>query len=148
MEALKMKRKIYLFFTLLLTVATAVCMLVACDKQGSAKAEILSKTDTMVVIKVNETEGFATLLDAMNYLQDEGKLTFEFSGGMVVSVEGKTNASDWSACWMLYTSDKEMSNTEWGVVEYDGKSYASAILGAESLTVAVGEYYILSYVSF
>ena len=148
MEALKMKRKIYLFFTLLLTLVTAVCMLVACDKQGSAKAEILSKTDTMVVIKVNETEGFATLLAAMNYLQDEGKLTFEFSGGMIVSVEGKTNASDWSACWMLYTSDKEMSNTEWGVVEYDGKSYASAILGAESLTVAVGEYYILSYVSF
>ena len=148
MEALKMKRKIYLFFTLLLTLVTAVCMFVACDKEGSAKAEILSKTDTMVVIKVNETEGFATLLDAMNYLQDEGKLTFEFSGGMIVSVEGKTNASDWSACWMLYTSDKEMSNTEWGVVEYDGKSYASAILGAESLTVAVGEYYILSYVSF
>ena len=148
MEALKMKRKIYLFFTLLLTLVTAVCMLVACDKQGSAKAEILSKTDTMVVIKVNETEGFATLLAAMNYLQDEGKLTFEFSGGMIVSVEGKTNASDWSACWMLYTSDKEMSNMEWGVVEYDGKSYASAILGAESLTVAVGEYYILSYVSF
>ena len=148
MEALKMKRKIYLFFTLLLTLVTVVYMLVACDKEGSAKAEILSKTDTMVVIKVNETEGFATLLDAMNYLQDEGKLTFEFSGGMVVSVEGKTNASDWSACWMLYTSDKEMSNTEWGVVEYDEKSYASAILGAESLTVAVGEYYILSYVSF
>ena len=50
----------------------SVCMLIACDKEGSAKAEIISKTDTQVVIKVNETEGFATLLDAMNFLKEAG----------------------------------------------------------------------------
>ena len=55
-----MKRKTYALFTLLLTVIMSVCMLVACNKGGSAKAEIISKTDTMIVIKVNETEGFAT----------------------------------------------------------------------------------------
>ena len=107
-----MKRKMYALFTLLLTVVMSVCMLAACDKEGSAKAEIVSKTDTMVVIKVNETEGFATLLDAMFYLQEEGELTFELTGGMVSSIEGKANPADWSACWMLYTSDAEMSNTE------------------------------------
>ena len=120
----------------------------SCDKEGSAKAEILSKTDTMVVVQVNETEGFATLLDAMTYLKDEGKLTFELSGGMVSSIEGKTNPADWSACWMLYTSDKEMSNIEWGTVVYDGNTYGSAILGAESLQVSAGEYYIWSYDTF
>jgi hypothetical protein len=31
-------------------------MLIACDKEGSAKAEVVSKTDIMVVIKVNETK--------------------------------------------------------------------------------------------
>ena len=61
-----MKRKIYYILTILLSVAISVFALVACDKQGSAKAEILTKTDTMVVIQVNETEGFATLIDAMN----------------------------------------------------------------------------------
>ena len=143
-----MKRKIYAFFTLLLTVVMSVCMLVACDKEGSAKAEIISKTDTMVVIKVNETEGFATLLDAMTYLKDEGELVFEITGGMVSSIEGKENPADWSACWMLYTSDAEMSNTEWGSITYDGNTYGSAILGAESLTVSVGAYYIWSYDTF
>jgi hypothetical protein len=123
-------------------------MLIACDKEGSAKAEIISKTDTQVVIKVNETEGFATLLDAMNFLKEAGKLTFELTGGMVSSIEGKANPADWSACWILYTSDTEMSNTEWGTVSYEGNTYGSAIFGAEGLTVSAGEYYIWSYDTF
>ena len=44
-----MKRKIYVLFTLLLTVVMSVCMLAACDKEGSAKAEIVSKTDTVIL---------------------------------------------------------------------------------------------------
>ena len=143
-----MKRKMYALFTLLLTVVMSVCMLAACDKEGSAKAEIVSKTDTMVVIKVNETEGFATLLDAMFYLQEEGELTFELTGGMVSSIEGKANPADWSACWMLYTSDAEMSNTEWGTITYEGNTYGSAILGAEGLEVSAGQCYVWSYDTF
>lgn len=143
-----MKRKMYALFTLLLTVIMSVCMLVACDKGGSAKAEIVSKTDTMVVIKINETEGFATLLDAMTYLKDEGELTFELTGGMVSSIEGKANPADWSACWMIYTSDTEMSNAKWGTINYDGNVYASAIVGAEELQVSSGEYYVWSYDTF
>ena len=143
-----MKRKFYSIVTLFLTVVMSVCMFAACDKEGSAKAEVVSKTDTMVVIKVNETEGFATLLDAMTYLSEEGELSFTVSGGMVSSVEGKENAADWSACWMLYTSDTEMSNKEWGTITYEGNTYGSAILGVESLQVSVGEYYLLSYDTF
>lgn len=143
-----MKRKMYAIFTLLLTIAMSVCMLIACDKEGAAKAEMVSKSDTMVVIKINETEGFATLLDTMTYLKDQGELTFALMGSMVSSIEGKANPADWSACWILYTSDVEMSNTEWGTISYDGNTYGSAILGAESLMVAVGEYYIWSYEEF
>ena len=143
-----MKRKMHALFTLLLTVIMSVCMLVACDMKGSAKAEIVEKTENMVVIKVNETEGFATLLDAMNYLKNEGELTFEIVGGMISSIEGKSNPADFSSCWMLFTSDEEMSNAEWGTTTYNGNTYASAILGAESLTVSAGEYYVLEYVTF
>lgn len=135
----------YVLFTLLLAVVMSVCMLVGCDKEGTAKAEIVSKSDTMVVMKVNETEGFASLLDAMNYLKEEGKLTFELTGGMISSIEGKANPADWSACWMLYTSDTEMSNAEWGTITYEENTYGSAILGAEGLTVSAGEYYVWSY---
>lgn len=143
-----MKRKIYVVVTLLIALLMSVGCLLACDKVGTAKAEIVSKTDTMVVVKVNETEGFATLLDAMTYLKEQGELEFELKDGMVFSVMGKENAADWSACWMLYTSDSEKANDEWGTIEYDGNTYGSAILGAEALEVTAGAYYILSYDTF
>ncbi len=140
-----MKRKMYYLLTFLLTLVVSVFAFASCNQEGGAKAEIVSKTENMVVIKVNETEGFATLLDAMTYLQDEGELSFEITAGMVSSIEGKANPADWSACWMLYTSDEEMSNMEWGTTTYDGNVYGSAIVGAEALQVSAGEYYIWSY---
>ena len=48
-----MKRKIYSIITFLLTLIISVFTLVSCDKEGSAKAEIISKNETMVVIKVH-----------------------------------------------------------------------------------------------
>ena len=143
-----MKRKFTSLISLILTAICAVCLFVSCNKEGTAKAEIVSKNETTVVIKINETEGFATLLDAMTYLKEAGELNFELTGGMVSSIEGKANPADWSACWMLYTSDDELSNTEWGTTEYEGQTYASAAFGAEALQVAVGEYYIWSYQTF
>ena len=140
-----MKRK-FSIVTLLLTLMISVFSLIACDK-GHVKAEIVSKTDSMVVIKVNEAEGFATLLDAMNYLKNEGELAFEITGGMVTSIEGKANPADWSACWMVYTSDTEMANAEY-TVEYNGNIYGQAILGAESLPIIADAYYVWSYDSF
>ena len=41
-----------------------------------------------------------------------------------------------------------MSNTEWGTVDYEGERYASAVLGADALTVIEGGLYIWEYQSF
>ena len=140
-----MNRKTTKILTLLLALIVSAFTLVGCNQEGQAKAEVVSKTETMIVIKASETQGFPTLLDAMKYLKDAGKLSFELSGGMVVSIEGKANDATQNAYWFCYTSDSEYSNTEWGTVEYDGKVLGSAILGAESLPVAVGEYYVWAY---
>ena len=83
-----MKRKFTSLISLILTAICAVCLFVSCNKEGTAKAEIVSKNETTVVIKINETEGFATLLDAMTYLKEAGELNFELTGGMVSSIEG------------------------------------------------------------
>ena len=143
-----MKRKMHRFFIILCVFTISFCALVGCKEEKSAKAEIVAKTETLVVIKVIEVKGDATLLDAMHYLQGEGALQFEVVGGMLSSIEGKANPADWSACWMLYTSDAEMSNTQWGTVDYNEHTYGSAILGVDSLQVTVGEYYIWSFDSF
>ena len=140
-----MKRKISYLLTFIFVAFTAV-FAVACNKGGAAKAEVLSSTENQLVIRVHTTEGNATLTDVMTALQEEGELSFTVTGGMVTAINGKSNtASDF---WMLYTSDTEMSNTEWGTVDYEGERYASAVLGADTLTVVDGGLYIWDYQSF
>lgn len=135
----------------LLFVVVAALALVCCGQSnGEAKTVVaVTKEENTVVITVEELAGTATLLAVMEDLQEEGKLTFTADlSGMVQSIEGKENPADWSACWMLYTSDEEMANTEWGTVEYGGVVYGSAILGASALEVVAGATYIWSYQTF
>ena len=139
-----MKRKI---FSLLLVVFTLFCM-VACGGKSKVACELVDEADTRVVIRVTEAADNATVLDCMEYLSGKGDFSYKISGGMVMEINGKANTADFSGCWMLYTSDAEMANTEWGTIEYDGKTIASAIVGAEALTVVVGEVYIWEYVTF
>ena len=145
-----MKKTICKITVLLMALVLSVCLFVGCnDQQGKAKAEVLELSTTRVVIKINEADENATLISAMDYLKSEGKLQFEKSGdGMITSINGVQNPADWSFCWMLYTSDAEMSNTEWGTTDYNGKTFGSAILGAESLPVATGGIYIFVFESF
>ena len=141
-----MKKLLSLLLTVVAIFALSSCGL---SNGGAKTVATVVKEENTVVITVEELEGACTLLALMEELQEEGKLTFTVDlTGMVQSMEGKANPADWSACWMLYTSDKELSNTEWGTIEYESTMYASAIVGAESLTVSVGEYYIWAYVSF
>lgn len=142
-----MKRKINGILTLLFFLVLSACCLFGCGK-GEATAVVKESTETRVVIEVNEAEENATLLSVMEKLQKEEKISFTLSGTMVASVNGKENTADFSSCWMLYTSDTEMSSAEWGTIEYDGKTLASAIIGADTLTVVSGAVYIWEYQTF
>ena len=88
------------------------------------------------------------LIDYMNELAKDGKMTCKISDGMVTSINDIDNPADFSSCWMLYTSDAENSNTAWGTVEYDGKEYGSAVSGAETLKIKADQLYIWVYQSF
>ena len=108
----------------------------------------VEKEEGMVAIKVGSVENGARLSALMEDARGKGLLRFESSGGMITSLEGVANPADWSACWMLYTTDEEMSNNAWGTFTYEGKTLGSAILGMESLVVASGETYVWVYQSF
>ena len=146
-----MKKLMAFVLTLVCTLMFAACdlsLLTGLFGTGKSVAEV-AKTENMVVITVNEAEDGVTLLSVMESLQAEGKLTYTYGAdGMVTSIEGKENAADWSACWMLYTSDAELANTDWGTVEYNGVACGSAIVGAGALEVIEGGIYIWSYQSF
>ena len=140
-----MKRKLYSFFTLLLMLS--LCFF-SCKLTGEAVVSVENSTPTQIVIKVEKVYSNTTLFDAMETLQKQGELTFKRSGTMLSELNGVANPIDFSACWLLYTSDREMSNDAWGTIDYNGETLGSAILGADSLLVLEGEIYVWEYQTF
>ena len=113
---------------------------------------VIKDSDTYIVIKTTE-ESLAgkedmLLIDYMNQLVQEGELTCTIKDGMITSINGIENPADFSSCWMLYTSDEENANAAWGVVEYNGVQYGSAISGAETLKIKPDQLYIWVFKSF
>ena len=143
-----MKRKCISLISFMATLILTFCVLVGCAPRGEVTGKIVETTDTLVVMQVEQTNGAATLFDLMAALQEEGEWSYTLSGTMIQSINGKENPADYSSCWMLYTSDTVMGNTEWGTYEYQGVAYPSAIVGGDTLRVIEGAYYIWEYKSF
>ena len=101
--------------------------------------------DTITVTSVAKR---TMLTDVMEKAKEKGDFTYEMSGGMITSINGVANPADWSKCWMLYTSDAEMSNTAWGTITWNGETLGSAVVGADALDVIAGATYVWSYQSF
>ena len=138
-----MKRKLHFFVSILATVILCVFCLTSCGGSDKVKANVTESTENLLVLTVQETDGQATLLNAMEALQTQGKISFEISSGMIVKIGEVSNTA--SSYWMLYTSDEEMANTAWGIYEYEGKALGSAILGADALPVKEDAIYIWVY---
>lgn len=141
-------KRIKVFLVSCMLVVLCALGFAACKKDGKAEATLLSATDTQVVIRVDEVEGNAVLLTAMENLQSKGELTFTVSNGMVTEINGIENGANYNPCWMIYTSDSEMSSTQYGSVEYEGQLCGSAIVGINELTVIKDGIYIFVYQGF
>ena len=116
---------------------------------GYVKGDLLENSDTMVVMSVVEEEGNMYVIDLMKDLQKAGKITYELSAdGFIESINGKANAADFSSCWMLYTSEDDLSSEEYGYIEYKGEKLYGALFGASQMPLDDGELYVWSYVSF
>ena len=112
-------------------------------------AAVEEKSEDVLAIRVTDAEKDKKLIEVMQALRTDEQLTFtQDSQGMVIAINGKENAADWSGCWMLYTSDEEFSSIEWGVYEYHGAALGSAVFGADALPVVNGEIYVWVYTKF
>lgn len=137
-----MKRKITVFFTMLVTAVTlvfAAFSFTACNEKKDVEPVVIYMETTPV------SRG-QSLLDVMTTLEEDGELSFTEENGMIVKLNGTKNAG--SSYWMLYTSDAEYANTAWGTYEYEGQTYGSATLGATELPFKVKETYIWVYQTF
>lgn len=126
------------------------CFLLGGSKveQTPFKASVQSMTEEEVVIYIDSAPEEIFLSEVMERLQADGKLTFTLEGGMLTSLNGKKNPADWSACWMLYISDTELSDDAFGTHTYQEMEMGSAVVGAESLPIKAGEYYVWYYQKF
>ena len=120
---------------LLLCVALACAFLFGCGAEG--KKVVLSPQSEFVG---------QTLSEFMENEKEQGCLDFAIENGMVVSLDGVKNTTN--TFWMLYTDDAGNSNNAWGTIEYNGKTYASATLGATELVIAKDCTYIWVFTKF
>ena len=135
-------RKYTSLFLAFLVIAVSL-LLVSCTQKEPVSVK--ESADSVVISVKNgdiSDKGALSLLDYMNRLKDRGELTFTIDNGMITSVNGIKNADKY---WMLYTSDAENSNPAWGTVEYEGKEYSSASLGAKELMLKPDTLYIWVY---
>lgn len=124
----------------LLLVTLCALFAFACDQPSNPPADIKFTVET------DNVQSGATVLDYMNYLQNENEFTFTISDGMITSFNGVSGASN--QYWMLYTDDTANSNSAWGTITVDGKTYNSATLGAETLIAVDGCTYVWRLVTF
>lgn len=137
-----MKRKITVFFTMLIAAVTlvfAAFSFTACNEKKDVEPVVIYMETTPI------SRG-QSLLDVMTTLEADGELSFTEENGMIVKLNGTKNEG--SSYWMLYTSDAEYANTAWGTYEYEGQTYGSATLGATELPFNVKETYIWVYQTF
>lgn len=137
-------KRIYVSILTFLTAVFCVFAFTGCQKQVTAEGDY-------VVIVAEDVAADTTLLSYMETLQEDGKLTFESQdsdyGAYVTSINGKEQESSMTSgySWMLYTSDSENASTDFASFEYEGEVYGQASLGASSLIVKEGAYYIWVY---
>ena len=138
-------RKILVLSLVLVLLVLCLCACGAKEKEPT----ILKESDEYYVLKPTADFAGKSLLEFMNSVKASGELDFTVDNtNMITSINGVANTSDYSKCWMLYTSDTEHANTAWGQIEYNGQVYGSATLGAESLIIVENGLYIWVYTTF
>ena len=146
---MKNKMKKSLSVLLVVMIFVGAMLMSGCVKEEPL---VIKDSDTYIVIKTTqEAIGDNTdmlLIDYMAELKEKGQLEFEIANGMITSINGIENPADYSSCWMLYTSDADNANSAWGIVEYEGTEYGSAISGAETLKLKPDQLYIWVFQSF
>ena len=135
-----MKKKVVSLVSLI----SAVLALVALFALAGCKKSPVTADD--VVIQATAEHDGKTLLSVMEELQEAGELSFAVSDGMIVELNGTKQTA--SSSWMLYTSDEENANKQWGTFEYEGEALGSAVSGAGELAVKEGCLYIWAFESF
>ena len=135
----------------LLAASLAVLVFAGCAGGGEANYYAEVSSEELVVFVAEDISGDMSWRDYFDGLQEEGIITYSMDGSMLAELNGVSNASDYSSCWMLYSDLTELDgeiygNAEWGTYDYDGRQLVSCAYGLELMPVIEG--YAAVYVTF
>lgn len=137
----------------LLAASLAVLVFAGCAGGGEANYYAEVSSEELVVFVAEDISGDMSWRDYFDGLQEEGIITYSMDGSMLAELNGVSNASDYSSCWMLYSDLTELDgeiygNAERGTYDYDGRQLVSCEYGLELMPVIEGYAYAAVYVTF
>ena len=137
----------------LLAASLAVLVFAGCAGGGEANYYAEVSSEELVVFVAEDISGDMSWRDYFDGLQEEGIITYSMDGSMLAELNGVSNASDYSSCWMLYSDLTELDgeiygNAERGTYDYDGRQLVSCAYGLELMPVIEGYTYAVVYVTF
>lgn len=137
----------------LLAASLAVLVFAGCAGGGEANYYAEVSSEELVVFVAEDISGDMSWRDYFDGLQEEGIITYSMDGSMLAELNGVSNASDYSSCWMLYSDLTELDgeiygNAEWGTYDYDGRQLVSCAYGLDGMPVIEGYTYAAVYVTF
>ncbi len=137
----------------LLAASLAVLVFAGCAGGGEANYYAEVSSEELVVFVAEDISGDMSWRDYFDGLQEEGIITYSMDGSMLAELNGVSNASDYSSCWMLYSDLTELDgeiygNAECGTYDYDGRQLVSCAYGLELMPVIEGYAYAAVYVTF
>ena len=137
----------------LLAASLAVLVFAGCAGGGEANYYAEVSSEELVVFVAEDISGDMSWRDYFDGLREEGIITYSMDGSMLAELNGVSNASDYSSCWMLYSDLTELDgeiygNAEWGTYDYDGRQLVSCAYGLELMPVIEGYAYAAVYVTF
>ena len=137
----------------LLAASLAVLVFAGCAGGGESNYYAEVSSEELVVFVAEDISGDMSWRDYFDGLQEEGIITYSMDGSMLAELNGVSNASDYSSCWMLYSDLTELDgeiygNAERGTYDYDGRQLVSCAYGLELMPVIEGYAYAAVYVTF
>ena len=110
----------------LLAASLAVLVFAGCAGGGEANYYAEVSSEELVVFVAEDISGDMSWRDYFDGLQEEGIITYSMDGSMLAELNGVSNASDYSSCWMLYSD----------LTELDGENLRQRGVGAHTITTA------------
>ncbi len=138
----------------MLSLALFACINPDSDKEGKMTLVILDGDNAQEYVvdlsKLPSGNSQSGLISVLEYLQNEGRLTYSVDGTLLTRVGDLKNdagANKW--IWLYTDVETDINVTEWAAqITYKGKTYTDSGIGAKQMSIKNGCTIIITYMIY